>query len=337
MAQGLNPNMVTAQPLQISGATFETYEVIDCKDVLVPTDSPEMANNPTRISLELFHVSALTLSFSNGIDYAQRPPLVVRCNHVYNGKQYYYKLIAGFHRAAAFQNLSTKEWIYAVYSPMKLIVEYKLNLMENDHSPVLMHSKQGIANTLQALHEQGLENTNEAFTAALEEILPNTSTEKKIQAVNIALTQTGGVIDYKTFTPAEIKQFLKNDREKNKNRKGKKHHYVFGGELVKNPEDKIVHSFTLGEGKEERMVWNALKRLAEDDHESEFIAHTKTPGKDQTPADKRKGVCDQLDKLHEVLEHAYEWRKENGRWPYKLKAFLPQDNKAKEKQLIFVS
>jgi|21_taG_2_1085346.scaffolds.fasta_scaffold39847_1 hypothetical protein len=326
MAQ-LNPNMVTAQPLQISGATFENYEVISCKDVYVPTDSSEMNNNPTRVELLLSHVSALALSIDKGIDYNQRPPMVVRCNNLYNGKRYHWRLIAGFHRAAAFQNLNIKRWIYAVYSPMPLMVEYKLNLMENDHAPQLMHSKLGIANTLQALHEQGLPNTDEAFTAALEEMLPNIGKPMKREATNEALKQTGGVIDYKTWTTTEIKHFLKNDANG----------YEFGGGLVQNPEGDYVHSFTLGEGKEERMIWNSLKRNANDNHESEFIGHTKTPSNGETANDRRKGVANKLDELHEVLEHAYNYRKENGRWPYKLKAFLPQDNKAKEKELIFVA
>jgi hypothetical protein len=211
---------------------------------------------------------------------------------------------------------------------MDIAAKYKLNLAENDHAPELPSTERGIANTLIALYEaKALENTHEAFTKALEELIPRTSPAKRRKAVNMALKDTGGVIDYKTYNPFEIKLFLQND----------KNGYEFGGGLVKNPEGEYVHSFALGEGKEERMVWNALKRLASDNHESEFIAHTNAPKEDQTPTDKRKGVCDQLDKLHEVLEHAYEWRKENGRWPYKLKAFLPQDNKAKEKQLIFVS
>lgn len=329
MTSLLDTKMVTAQPLQISGANFENYEILKCKDVLWPKDNLDQVNNPNRIEIDWHFISSgLQPSIKKGIDYNKLPPIVNRCNKWYKGKLYYYEGIAGYHRDIVFNNLGTEEWIYAVYSKMDAPTKYKLNLAENDHAPELPSTVRGIANTLIALHETGtLENTRKDFTEILAELIPRTSPTKRDKAIDMALKDTGGVIDYKTYNPFEIKQFLKND----------KNGYKFGGGLVQNPEGEYVHSFTLGEGKEERMVWNSLKRLASDNHESEFIAHTNAPKEDQTPTDKRKSVSDQLDKLHEVLEHAYNYRKETGRWPYKLKAFLPQDNKAKEKELIFVA
>ena len=230
--------------------------------------------------------------------------------------------------------MGVTEWIFDVYelgtdNVNKDLAMSSLQIQENDHQPELASTADDLTNIMSYLVSKKLiANTEKAITAYLDENTSNLhhGTFKKV--VFATVRKNGAYQDVRTFPSDVLPNFL----ELNK-REGEEHPYVHGG-IHDVERDKF--GWTVLEGYEYEYLTNALRKLDETDKGSYFLMHTKAPTEKRGLDTRRKDMKKSLEQLERGIEKAYEYKVENGKWPWNIEAFLGQDVKKKEDSFISI-
>ena len=290
-------------------------------EIYVPKQDKDSGNNVTRYELDMKNVVDLQLALQFP-DWSKPLMIVkkIKGGKEINGKTYYYELVAGFHRfEALFRNI-VEEWLFDVYDfTGNPEAESDIKALENDHVQAKNLDTAGIANWLSYNLEMGfIENTEAAMNKKVG-ILKFVSPQRKTAAVNQALNQSDGYRDVTIRSIKEIKDHLDNDdnyRDDNRSR------YSHSGNL--DPK-RLEHGWTVKEGYEDEYLFNAMKQYHKYTRPSYFLNHIKVP-KTGTVQDARKKMVKRFTELESALESSVKFKKENGKWPWRIESFFPQDN-----------
>lgn len=330
----LNTNKLTRILIASPGSKHLEAKIIETKKIYVPKNvKGKTINRARKKYLNQDHINKLAVSLKE-IDYSKRPPIVVK-KHQWVGDVFYeYELICGAHRFSAFEKMGVTEWIFDVYElgtdgVNKDLAMSSLQIQENDHQPELASTADDLTNIMSYLVSKKLiANTEKAITAYLEENTSNLhhGTFKKV--VFATVRKNGAYQDIRTFPSDVLPNFL----ELNK-REGEEHPYVHGG-IHDVERDKF--GWTVLEGYEYEYLTNALRKLDETDKGSYFLMHTKAPTEKRGLDTRRKDMKQSLQQLERGIEKAYEYKVENGQWPWNIEAFLGQDVKKKEDSFITI-
>lgn len=323
----LDKSLVTAQPISAPGAIFQKFEEIDLDKIYVPP----MADNPVRKKgKNLVNVQKLAISTSRGIHYDKMPPIVQKKSRIVDGKHYEYELVCGNHRFEAFLTNGFTRWIFAIYKLAQNGYSYEdsvrtLQLIENDHDPALESSDEDISNVISRMIAHGsalVKNDEDSIRNYVETYCRNKHYQTKAKIVRQAVRLSGAYQEVVTYTAADAFKWL----DQNTN-------YRYAG---KYDTKRKKFGWTVLEGYEYEYVVHAIKRYAREDSESYFVCHTKAPTEDSPLEDKRDGMLESFQSLEEDLLKVYEFYNENGRFPWNVEGFLPQDHKNKEDKFIKV-
>jgi hypothetical protein len=96
------------------------------------------------------------------------------------------------------------------------------------------------------------------------------------------------------------------------------------------------YGWTVLEGYEYEYLVSAMKKYSETDRESYFVCHTRAPTEKNTLEDKREGMLNSFESLEDNLKKVFEYYQLNGKFPWNVEGFLPQDHKNKENNFIRV-
>ena len=317
----LNVNLITAFPIRCEGTRFLENLVIPLEDIYVP---PMADNFARKEGKDPKHVMALKYALADGIDYSKAPPVVRKNSRILNGKHYKYELIAGNHRYEALYENKYEEWIFSVYEfgldgCSFNQSKWSFQLKENDHLPQLVSSPEDIANAIVRIISEKIEEVPHTKEQIKDMVKKYTKT-KVTDIVNKIIAACGIYQDIVTYTQEDVKRFVSDNTD-----------YVGSGHLDRKRK-KI--GWTVKEGYEQEYVMNGMRKYAETDKESYFLCHTKSPTEKMNLKAKRESMLDTFDSLSNALVKTFEFWQKNGRLPFSVEAFLPQDHKANEKGLI---
>lgn len=321
----LDHTLVTAKPITAPGALFQRFAVISLNKIYVPP----MADNPVRKKgKNLVNVQKLTISLSRGIHYDKMPPIVEKKSRIVDGQHYEYELLCGNHRFEAFQSNDFDQWVFAIYKLAQNGYSYEdslrtLQLVENDHDPALESSDEDISNIISRLISHGsnlVTNDEDSIRDYVETYCRNKHYQTKAKIVRQTVRLSGAYQEVVTYTAKDAFKWL----DQNTN-------YKYAGEY-----DNLRKKFgwTVLEGYEYEYMVNAIKKYANEDRESYFVCHTKAPTEDSPLDYRRERMVESFENLENNLIRVFEFYQENGRFPWNVEGFMPQDHKNKEDKFI---
>lgn len=317
----LNVNLVTASPIVCKGTRFLENLVIPLEDIYVPPMADNFARKEGKDSK---HVMALKYALSDGIDYSKAPPVVRKNSRIIDGKHYKYELIAGNHRYEALYENKYEEWIFSVYEfgldgCSFNQSKWSFQLKENNHLPQLVSSPEDIANAVVRIISEKVEEVP-LTKEQIKDMVKEYTKVKVTDIVNKIVASCGIYQDIVTYTQKDVERFVSDKTD-----------YVGSGRLDRKRK-KI--GWTVKEGYEQEYVMNGIRKYAETDKESYFLCHTKSPTEKMNLKAKRESMIETFDTLSNALVKTFEFWQKNGRLPFSVEAFLPQDHKANEKTVI---
>lgn len=325
--QTLDPRLVTIKPLQCAGTKFEDYYIIPLDEIYVPP----MADNPVRLKgKDAVNVMSLTQSFYHGINYSLMPPVVRRCSRIVDGKHYKYELIAGNHRMEALANNKFDRWIFGVYEFAQDGYSYEdsvrpFQLLENDHTPALPASEGDISNTIVRLIAHGsklVTNDEDSIRAFVNKYCKNKHHGTKGAIVLKVIRACGTYQDVVTYTAKDAFNWIADNTD-----------YTVAGNIDRK---RNKFGWTVLEGYQQEYVMNAIRKFSDTNKESYFICHTKAPTDKMDLYDKRDNMVNVFQEIETDLIKVISFYNKNGRFPWNIEGFLPQDHKADEKTIIVI-
>ena len=93
---------------------------------------------------------------------------------------------------------------------------------------------------------------------------------------------------------------------------------------------------TVLSGYEIEFIPQAMKHFLKDGSESYFNLHVKPPKEGKTVQDVREDMMKSIGDIEKSILAAADFHKKNGRFPWTLESFLPQDNKSGEDKFISI-
>jgi hypothetical protein len=321
----LDPKKVTATPFTGPGTSCEKLpKLIWLKDIWVSSNE----NNHARLEINLNQVQNLKLWLSQGIDYKCPPPIVRYNPRIINGQAYEYELIAGHHRFEAMRELGYDRWIFWVY---ELCLDgfsfddskVTLQLIEQDgHKPGLTSSIDEATNAICWLITNGsqlVKNDEDSIKnyintycstmhpskkgSVLSKVMAKVNTYKRVVSFTVDASRSW----IKTYTDYPLKRGGEFDHKRNK------------------------HVWSLLEGYEYEQLFNAIKKFEETGKESYYICRTDAPSDTKDLSERRQGILDTIDYLEFCLLKVFEFYQENGRFPWGVECFVPQDTETEPK------
>tara|TARA_R110000868_G_scaffold85896_3_gene241291 strand:- start:1071 stop:2066 length:996 start_codon:yes stop_codon:yes gene_type:complete len=316
-------NTVTAKLIESAGAKFIGYVDINPADIYIPKVDKNGSNNETRYVVDIQNVNMIASSIkAGGQDLSLPLPVVQKLSQplMVDGKIYTYRLIAGHHRVDATLQLGLETFKFSEYTFESDEARFRFQLAENNHAPAKGLSPDDICQTLSIAVDRGyIENTRESMETFLKSLTHVHHTTKNA-GIAKAIRINGAYQDYIVYTADDVKSFLRST--------GK---YTSAGH-----KDEFLNKagWTVKEGYEYEYVMNAIKKYNETGLESYFLCHTKAPTERNDLGDKRDSMKDEFSKLENALESVMEFHSENGRFPWNVEGFLPQDNRSGEKAVL---
>jgi hypothetical protein len=312
----LDPQKVTASIIVVPGVNYKASKVIEFKDVYI---APREYNHARVTSKDPNHVTLLMDSFTNGIEYDRRPPIVREKARQIDGVIYKYELVCGHHRLEAMKRLGYDRWIFWVYeiglngyTPEASRVI--LQIVENDHAAVLPSSVEdavGAIIYLLSTSSEQVQNTEQSIRDFVDTYCKNMNGNKKGKVVRQVMAKAGTYRRIVTFTADDAFEWI----ETNTN-------YSKAGEYDAR---RKKYGWSVLEGYEYEQLFNSIKKFSETGKESYFICRTKAPTKKADLNTKRKGIINEFKHLEDCLIETFKFYQENGRFPWHVEAFIPQD------------
>jgi hypothetical protein len=324
----LDRNLVTALVVESPGVQFDHYDVIPFDEIYVP---PMTENFIRKKGKNPNNVEKLAQSFSRGIQYDKMPPVVRKHSQIIDGKHYKYELVCGNHRFEALTKVGVDRWIFGIYEFAVNGVSYEdsirtFQLIENDHSPALESSDEDISNVISRLIDKGsdlVKNDEDSIRAYVEKYCKNKLWQTKAKIVRQAVRLAGAYQAVVTYTASDAFRWIDQNTD-----------YTVAGEY---DSKRKKFGWTVLEGYEKEYVMSAAKKFAESGKPSYFVCHTKPPTEKNDLNDKRKNMMDSFEQIEQSLIEVFNFYEKNGKFPWRVEGFLPQDHKANEKSFIPVA
>jgi len=297
------------------------------EDIYVPKEDKDSENNITRILLDPQNIDRLQIALM-APDWSK--PLIVieriKGGLTVNGKTYWYKLVAGYHRMSALKRQCVTEWLFDLYEFETNEERVDFQAIENDHEPRKEMSTEDWANYLSYKFSQGWLTSKEDMKKQMDKF-KNVHSSTKTGAILRAVSKNGVYQDFVIRDWKEIQEFINNPDNYTTG-----HVYTYKGKKDPNRQE---CGWTVKEGYEHEYLMNAIMKYHDTRNTSYFVNWVKTPNdKVPTAADKRELMSNKYDKLETALKSTFEYYQEHGTFPWRQEAWFPQDNKSGEDKFI---
>lgn len=317
-------------PLIAKGCQFDKAEIINFSEIYIPTSTDESINLARNGgNLDQNHVNKLAQSFKSKFDNTEQPPIVQKGKFSDDkGKIYPYRLIAGNHTFSALNQIGRKKAIFDIYlfgkndiSELRSISN--LQAVENNKNPQKSSTLDDLIFLITNLiNKKELKNNEQDIRGFLEDNC-DTLWPKQIQKVLLdVLKNTKGYQDVKTYTADEVVHFIENNTN-----------YTAGGKF---DHQRGKTGWSVLESYEYDFITSAMLKYYENNNESYFLCHTYQPTVRENLHQKRNKIVTRNALLEKAIIKSYEFFKKNGRWPWAIEGFLPQDRKNKEERYSII-
>jgi hypothetical protein len=123
-----------------------------------------------------------------------------------------------------------------------------------------------------------------------------------------------------TYTATDVNDFISKTTK-----------YVVSGNYDHNLQ---MNGWSVLEGYEYEMMMNAIKKFGESGNESYFTLHTKSPTEKYGVVERRNKMIETFQNLEDSLLKVFDYYEKNGKFPWHIEGFLPQDVKSGESEYI---
>ena len=318
----LDSKKVTFSHITSPGVKYVSRDIIRLDTIY----SPEINQNVVRKKgKNLPHIQILSKSLSNGIDYSLMPPVVRKKTQIINGKTYDYELIFGYHRYEALKTLCQFDrWIFDTYDICLDGFSFEdsvqtLKLQENNHRPALANAADDVVNTILFLIEKGsqlVEADEASISNYVDLYCSNLHWQTQSKIVRRVIAASGAYQDVVTYTANDLETWLNTNTNYKMSGKFDKKRNKFG--------------YTCLSRYEPDTLFSAMKAYSDQGKESYIIGHTSPPTKANTVDDKRQTIADNFARWETFLVDVVKFYNNNGRFPWVLEGFAPQDRKKPE-------
>jgi hypothetical protein len=323
----LDPEMVKAVMIKSPGAKFVENKVISLSKIYFP---PSNENNVRVNGKDPSHVQLLASCLSQGIDYAQLPPIVYPKHQIIDGVHYDYVMVAGWHRVEAMKLLEFDRWIFSIYllaqNGVSLNDSYiTLQALENNHVARKESGENDIANAIGKLLHEGstlVSKEEQSIKAYVDYVCSNKPHQTKSKIVRMVVLANGVYQDTVTYTANDAFEWIAKNTD-----------YTVAGKL---DSKRKQFGWTVREGYEYEYMVSAAKKFAESNKKSYFLCHTKSPSTKQDVTSKRNSMLENIEEFNSALLEVYKYYDKTGEFPWNVEGFLPQDKKLNEDSLIKV-
>lgn len=317
-------------PLPVKpGANFVKYVAVKTKNIFIRKNEKSANNNLVRKNMSQGGINALAQSFRTQGQLLNLPIPTVKESQPFmiNGVWYTLTGVDIHHRHDAAIQAKLDELIVAIFDFDSEEDEVKFMLESNDHSPTNPITADDICNTLCLAVNKGwignIKEEMEEWISGIKHCHGNT----KNKGVREAMRLCGTYSDCRTYTANDVQSFIDCDD----NYADGETKYTTGG-VLDDERDKL--GWSVLEEYTQKYIWEAAKKFFETGKESYFICHVKTPTDKENLSQKRIGMLDRVSFLESVLDKVFEYKQKYGHYPWKIKAFLPQDNVNSESGFI---
>lgn len=318
----LDENKVTAPKITGPGVEFVEPKIIDFKKIWVNSQE----NNHARLEIDDNQVQALKVNFADGIRYEFAPPIVRELPQVIDGQAYEYELIDAHHRWFAMHELGYDRWIFWVYKvcldgysldDSKITLQLKANNHYSSKSSTIEDAVGAIC-WLLAHNSRLVENTEQSIRDYIDMHCSNMNNSMKGSVVAKVMAKMNTYRRIVTYTANEAFSWINKHTD---------YPIRKGGEY---DAKRKSHGWSVLEGYEYEQIFNAMKKYSETGKESYFICRTKSPTQKNDLFSKRNGMLNTIDQLESNLLDAFKYYQENGKFPWRVECFIPQDTELEE-------
>ena len=300
------------------------------EDIYVPQNEKDSPNNITRIILNPQNIDRLQMALMSP-DWSK--PLIavekIKGGLTVNGKTYWYKLVAGYHRMAALKRQCITDWLFDLYDFETNEERITYQALENDHAPQETMGIEDWANYLSYKFSQGWLTCETDMKTEMDGF-KNVHYSTKSNAITRALAMNGQHSDFVIRNWSEIRDFTDNLDNYTSG-----FTYAYKGDKDSKRDE---CGWTVKEGYEHEYIMNAIKKFHDTRTTSYFVNWVKTPNKKYpTTKDKRELMTNNYDKLETSLISTIEYYNEHGTFPWRQEAWFPQDNTLKEDKFIKIN
>jgi hypothetical protein len=317
-------------PLTAKGCQYYESKIINFSEIYIPisTDvSINLARNEG--NLDQNHVNNLAQSFKSKFDNTEQPPIVQKGKFYDDeGKIYTARLITGNHTVAALKQIGRTKAIFDIYvfglngiSELRSISN--LQAVENNKNPQKSSSIDDLIFLVTNLiNKKELKNNEQDILSFLNENCDTLWPTQKKKIILAVLKNTKGYQDVKTYTAQEVVDFIENNTN-----------YTAGGKF---DHQRGKTGWSVLESYEYEFITSAMLKYYENNSESYFLCHTYQPTIRENLHQKRNKIITKKALLEKAIIKSYEFFKKNGRWPWHIEGFLPQDRKNKEDRYTII-
>ena len=313
---------ITAPLIQSKGAHFQKYIAIKPENIYIRKNEKGGNNNLVRKQMNYGVCNAIKESYLQNGQLLHLPiPVVKETNpFVSDGTRYNIIGVDIHHRHVGAIEADLPELICAVYTFDDEQAEVKFQLKSNDQAPSNPVSHEDICNTLCVAVQRGWIQNNESDMKAFVSDIKHCHGNTKNKGIKESMRLCGTYVDFQTWQIEDIKSWLKNNSN-----------YVVGGSM---DNQRNQYGWSVKEGYENEFFTNAIKRFADTGKESYFICHTKTPSEKETIEDRREKMNTTFLSLENSLKSVFDFYSKEGRFPWHVEGFLPQDNTVSETVIV---
>lgn len=320
----LDPKKVTATPFDGPGCKYQDIDVCYFDDIWV---EPRESNYARYDTLDEYQIQKLVVQLANGIDYNFAPPILRKCitPMVVKGKTYHYVLICGHHRMEAMKRLGYDRWVFWIYELCLngySIDDSKLTLqfLENNHKTPLPSKAEDVSGGIIHLirnNSKLVSNDEDSIKAYIDKYCNNMHHNTRGKAAAQVMSKLGTYQRVVTYTSDNANSWIKEYTD-----------YTNKGNF---DAKRQANGWSLYEGYEYELLFNAMKSLLNTTRESYFVCRTKAPTEDRDLNTRRDDMKDTIKDLESALLETFKFYEKNGRFPWRIEAWYPQDTEKEPK------
>lgn len=324
----LDPKKVTATPFNGPGFKYEEFPQISqicfLDDVWV---EPRENNHARYDTLDEYQIQKLVVQFANGINYNLAPPILRKLitPMIVKGKTYHHVLICGHHRFEAMKRLGYDRWIFWFYELCLDGYSYDdskltLQLIENNHHTPLPSKAEDVSSGLIHLirnNSKLVSNDEDSIKEYIDKYCNNMHRGTRGKAAAQVMAKLGTYQRVVTFTSDNANDWIKDYTDYTN--KGK-----FDSKRQQN-------GWSLYEGYEYELLFNAMKSLLETTRESYFVCRTKSPTENRDLNTRRDDMKATIKHLETAMLETFKFYEENGQFPWRIESWYPQNTETEPK------
>ena len=308
---------------------MESREIVDRSLIYTPQGVNVVRYGSGKSSQDLTHSEKLASNIDSvGCNHNELPPVLIRKRQIIKGRVYEFEQdVAGGHREPAFDLVEAPYWIYDIYKPFTSAWEKDdAAAQDNGRTPPSLSMDKRSAENLLKKHIDGgrwkelpVKDKEEEVDAYLKHTYPSMHPNARTAVRKAVFRKKGdGWTDYIEFSPEDAMDWLEEHTKL-------KH----SGE-VDNRMLPMKAGWILADGYFDKRVYQAILKYGMEGLESYFTVHTKAPKGKVTVKTKREQMISSLDRFTQALDKVYEFKQKNGRYPFEIAYFIPQDRKGNE-------